>query len=105
MTNLTEISTAAVLFLLVLAVVAFFWLWSQRNTKATEERIKKYQMPLEVDSPPGVGGGEMPPPEVSRDLADDLDGRIATLQRLLGAADEQAARLERAIEQAKQIRP
>jgi hypothetical protein len=87
----------------------FFWRWSQRNTKATEERIKKYQLPLEVDAPPTVAppsiGGELQSPELSRELGEELDNKIANLYRLLNAADEQATRLERAIEQARQIRP
>jgi hypothetical protein len=106
MSDLTEFATGVVLLLLVLAIVVFFWRWSQRNTKASAERIKKYQLPLDVDSAgnaiaQGIAISEGPSPEISRELADELDAKTAKLYQLLNSAEEQAARLERAIAEAK----
>jgi hypothetical protein len=108
MTNVTDFATGMVLLLLVLAVVVFFWRWSQRNIKATEERIKKYQAHLEVDTPAtdaprGVVVSEVQSPEITRELAEEVDAKIANLYRLLNAAEEQSARLERAIAEAKRL--
>jgi hypothetical protein len=107
----TDMAGAVGLLLLVLAAVVFFWLWSRHNEKATVERIKKYQLSLEenatpgpgIDVPPSVAGGESSTPEMARDLTEQFDSKIAILNRLLHAADEHAARLERAIEEAKRL--
>ncbi|MBI3836459.1 MAG: hypothetical protein HY288_00820 [Planctomycetia bacterium] len=107
----TDIAGAVGLLLLVLAAVVFFWLWSRHNEKATVERIKKYQLPLEVDATPGpsieapprVAGGEVPVTEMANDLAEQFDDKIAILSRLLQIAEEQAVRLEQAIEEAKRL--
>jgi len=107
----TDIVTAGLLLLFVLAVVVFFWLWSRHNEKASVERIKKYQAPLEVDTTPGppidalpsMARGDLATPEMAQDLMQQLDGKVAAINRLLQSAQEHTARLERAIEEAKRL--
>jgi hypothetical protein len=107
----TDIAGAVGLLLLVLVAVVFFWLWSRHNEKATVQRIKKYQAPLEdnvapgtgIEVPPGVAGAESSASGMARDVTEQYDNKIAVLNRLLLAADEHATRLERAIEEAKRL--
>jgi hypothetical protein len=107
----TDIAGAVGLLLLVLVAVMFFWLWSRHNEKATVQRIKKYQLPLEenvapgtgVEAPPSLAGADSSAPDMARDLTEQFDNKIAILNRLLLAADEHAVRLERAIEEAKRL--
>jgi hypothetical protein len=107
----TDIAGAVGLLVLVLVVVWGFWMWSRHNEKATVERIKKYQAPLEenvapgtgVEVPPSLAGSESSASDMTRDLTEQFDNKIAILNRLLHAADEHAVRLERAIEEAKRL--
>jgi hypothetical protein len=96
---------------LLLAIMALFLRWSKRNIQASAERAKKFsqrtpsERPLahNLDAPSDMARAEIQMHDLARDLFGQLDSKIAIVTRLLQMAEEQAARLERALERAERL--
>jgi uncharacterized protein with von Willebrand factor type A (vWA) domain len=96
------------LVVLILAAVLVFFLYSQRRLKANVQRIREeYGQPGERDltiaQAAEASRWDSPPAESAADQSAAVDGKILELREALREADRQIARLQAAIEQARQL--
>jgi len=113
MENILDTATTVLPLLLLLAVVMVFLRWSQRNLRASAQRIKRFERPSNedlrrghaLDAPPNVARWEIEMHDLARDLQGQLDSKIVILNQLIRTADAQIARLEQALQLPGQERP